>query len=100
MSSVTLPVTFKAIGAAAPGAPFELFTRTVDALRADELLVKVSYASVNPMDVSIHQLNWAQLPTPLVSLAHCTSRRTRLSCVLFCGPSLHDPHLSLVYLRR
>ena len=65
-SLVTLPLTFKAIGAAAPGAPFEPVSRTVNVLAADEVLVKVSYASINPMDVKIYQSNFAQLPLPMV----------------------------------
>ena len=66
LSLVTVPVTFKAVGCAAVGAPFEPVTRTVNVLQPDEVLVKVSYASINPMDVKIHQSNFAQLPMPMV----------------------------------
>ena len=67
MSLVTLPITFNAIGAAAPGAPLESLTRTVSALQADDALVKVSYSSINPLDVKILQYNFLQLPMPMVA---------------------------------
>ena len=65
-SLVTLPLTFRAIGAAVPGAPFEPVSRTINVLAPDEVLVKVSYASINPIDVKVYETNFAQLPLPMV----------------------------------
>ena len=66
LALVTVPVTFNAIGCAAPGAPLEPVSRTVNVLQPDEVLIRVSYASVNPMDVKVQQTNMFQLPLPMV----------------------------------
>ena len=68
MSRVSLPLTFHAVGSPTPGAPLELVSRTVQSLQADEVLVRVSYASINAMDAKIWSspVNLFQLPLPLV----------------------------------
>ena len=66
MSAVTLPITFAAVGSAAPGAPFAPVSRTISALQADEVLVRVSHASVNAMDGKVHAYNFPKLPLPMV----------------------------------
>lgn len=63
---ITLPVTFTAIGCTALAAPLERLTRTVNVLQADEVLIRVSYASINPTDWKIYQSNFVQLPLPMV----------------------------------
>jgi len=63
---VTVPVTFNAIGCAAPSAPFEAVTRTVNVVQPDEVLVRVSFSSINPMDLKIYHSNFARLPLPMV----------------------------------
>ena len=66
MSLVTLPVSFTAIGCPALGAPLEAVTRTVLSVQPDEVLVRVSHASTNPMDPKMQQTNMFQLPLPMV----------------------------------
>ena len=66
MSAFTLPITFRAVGCASTGAPFESIARSIDGLQADEVLVRVSYASINAMDGKVHQHNFPQLPLPFV----------------------------------
>lgn len=68
MSRVTLPLTFRAVGSTTIGAPFDHITRTIASLQPDELLARVSYASINAMDGKIHssKLNMFQLPLPVV----------------------------------
>ena len=68
MSRVTFPFTFQAIGNAAAGAPFEPITRTVASLQPDELLARVSYASINAMDAKVQNsaVNIFELPLPMV----------------------------------
>ena len=68
MSLVTLPLTFQAIGSPNPGDPFQPVTRTVASLQADEVLVRVSYASINALDAKVHgsKQNLFNAPLPLV----------------------------------
>ena len=65
-AAITFPISFQALGCATVGAPLEPFVRTVDGLQPDEVLVRVSYASINPMDSKVHATNMLQLPLPLV----------------------------------
>ena len=83
-SLVTLPLTFHAIGAAAPGAPFKPLTRTINTLAADEVLVRVSYAAINPMDAKIHQSNFVKLPLPMVTSKLTAHPARALHCVVAC----------------
>jgi len=68
MSTVTLPLTFRAVGQPTPGAPLEAVTRTVQSLQADEVLARVSYAAINAADGKAYNatVNFFQLPLPLV----------------------------------
>ena len=65
-SLVTFPLSFPALGCATVGAPLESITRTIERLQPDEVLVRVSYASINPMDAKVHATNMLQLPLPMV----------------------------------
>ena len=69
---VTVPLTFQAMGNPTVGAPFEPVTRTVNVLQPDEVLIKVSYASINAMDLKVQNYNWCQLPLPMVLGYDCT----------------------------
>ena len=68
MSRISLPLTFRAVGSSTPGAPFESISRTIQSLQPDELLARVSYASINAMDGKIHngKVNIFQVPLPMV----------------------------------
>ena len=47
------------------GAPIEKASATISSLAADELLVKVSYASINPLDEKLRLYNHQKRPYPL-----------------------------------
>jgi NADPH2:quinone reductase len=66
MSAITLPITFRAFGNTQVKTPLVPLDRTVSALQADELLVKVAFASVNPMDGKLQEDNIFNLPAPYV----------------------------------
>ena len=66
MSRVNLPISFNAIGSATVGAPLAPLTRTVQSLQPDEVLSRVSFASINPMDFKIQHSNLFNLPLPMV----------------------------------
>lgn len=66
LALVSLPLSFSALGNETVNAPFLPVSRTVNVLQADEVLVRVSYSSVNPMDGKIVQSNFCQLPLPMV----------------------------------
>ena len=68
MSSVTLPITFKAVGCQTPNGPFALINRTVQSLQPHELLVRESHCAVNQKDAKIHETNLAKLPMPMDSM--------------------------------
>ena len=66
MSAVSLPLTFRAVGSADVAAPLESVSRTIAAVQADELLVRVSFASINAMDAKVYRTNMPKLPLPMV----------------------------------
>ena len=68
MSRTTLPLTFRAVGSSAPGAPLEPLTRTIQSLQPDEVLARVSYAAFNALDGKVYQskANMFQLSLPIV----------------------------------
>ena len=68
MSRISLPLTFRAMGSPTLGAPLEPISRTVESLQPDELLARVSYASMNAMDGKMRNApaNMFQLPLPIV----------------------------------
>ena len=65
MSAVTLPLTFRAVGSDVSG-PLESLHRTIAAVQADEVLVRVSFASLNAMDAKVYRTNMPKLPLPMV----------------------------------
>ena len=69
MTSFELPVfPFKvhALGSEAAKDPIIDVHTTIPSLTPEQVLVKVSYASINPMDPKIHDYNFFNLPLPLV----------------------------------
>ena len=66
MSAASLPITFHALGSAEAKPPLTDLEKTITSLQADELLVKVAYASINPMDPKIQLHNFMRLPLPLI----------------------------------
>ena len=66
MASVALPLTFTALASSELNAPVTAVQKTVTSLAADEVLVRVSFSSFNPMDLKMQQFNFFQLPLPLV----------------------------------
>lgn len=65
-TEVDLPVTFNALVIAQPGTPVSLQQKTIASLGEDEVLVRVSYASINRMDPLLAQRNVFNLPVPYV----------------------------------
>jgi NADPH:quinone reductase-like Zn-dependent oxidoreductase len=61
-----LPVTFNALAIEQPGSPVSLQQRTIASLKADEVLIRVNYASINMMDPRLAQRNVFNLPSPYV----------------------------------
>ena len=66
MSAITFPFTYRALGNDDLAASLKFVTKTVDALRPGQLLVRVTQASVNYMDTGMQRMNFFQLPMPLV----------------------------------
>ena len=66
MSSVSLPLTYRALGNDDLTAPLTVVHRTVSELAADELLIRVTHASLNAMDPRLQRVNLFQLPLPIV----------------------------------
>ena len=65
-STVTLPITFRAIGNEDLAASLTFVHRTVTSLADDEALIRVAYASLNAMDPKLQRSNAIQLPMPVV----------------------------------
>jgi len=63
---MNLPLTFDALAIEGPGAPVRLQKRTVASLEKDEVLIRVSYASINKMDPLMARTNAFNLPSPYV----------------------------------
>jgi len=66
MASVNLPLTYTALASPELNTPAVAIQKTVTSLAADELLVRLSYASLNPMDSKLQQVNFWHFPLPLV----------------------------------
>ena len=66
MASVFLPLTFHTLGNAELKTPVADLEKTITSLQADDLLVKVAYASINPMDPKLQLYNFWHFPLPLV----------------------------------
>ena len=66
MAAITLPITFRAFRSPALQTPMVSLSRTVTSLQPDELLIAVSYASVNPSDGKMQQHNIFKAPLPLM----------------------------------
>ena len=66
MCAVSLPVTFTAVGVEQLNTPLTRVQHTIASLEPDELLIRVSYSSIQPMDPKTVQLNILGAPFPLV----------------------------------
>jgi len=66
MNQVNLPVTFNALTIEKPGAPVTLQQKTIGSLNNDEVLIRISYASINKMDPGLALTNGFNLPLPYV----------------------------------
>ena len=66
VKEVDLPVTFKALAIEQPGAPVSLQQKTLESLKEGEVLIRVSYASINSMDPRLALRNVFNLPAPYV----------------------------------
>ena len=64
MSAVSLPITFTALAVREVAAPLSAMQCTVSSLASDELLVRISYASLNAMDPVVQHSNLFQKPLP------------------------------------
>ena len=64
MSSVSLPITFTALVVKDVSAPLSAQSVTVSSLAADELLVRIAFASINAMDPKVQHSNLFQQPLP------------------------------------
>jgi len=65
-TEVSLPLTFDALVIPQPGAPVSLQQKTIASLADDEVLVRVSHASINRMDPLLAIRNGFNLPAPYV----------------------------------
>ena len=66
MSSGSLPITFRALGNATEKPPAGWIERTVSSLASDELLVRVAFASINPMDAKLQRNNYFGTSLPVL----------------------------------
>ena len=66
LQEVDLPVSFSALAIEQPGAPVSHKRKSIESLNDDEVLVRVSYASVNKMDPYLARMNVFNLPQPYV----------------------------------
>jgi NADPH:quinone reductase-like Zn-dependent oxidoreductase len=65
-AEATLPVTFDALVIEQAGKPVSLQQKTITSLGEDEMLIRVSYASINKMDPALALRNVFQLSQPYV----------------------------------
>ena len=63
---MNFPLSFNALAIKQAGAPVSLQQQRILSLNDDELLIQVSYASLNRMDASLARLNVFQFPLPYV----------------------------------
>ena len=66
MRTVSLPLTYRALGNEELTSPLVMLQRSITTLAADEVLIRITHASINAMDPSLQRLNFFQLPMPLV----------------------------------
>ena len=66
MAAVTFPLTYRALANEDLAASLVEVSKTLNGLAADQVLVRVSHASVNYMDSGLQRLNPFQLPMPMV----------------------------------
>ena len=64
--SVTLPLTYRALGNEDLAASLVEVHKTVDSLQPDQVLIRVTHSSINYMDPAMQRRNLFQLPMPLV----------------------------------
>ena len=65
-ASIAFPLTYHALGSADGKPPLVELQRAVDALQSDQLLIRVAYASVNPMDPKLQTHQFVPLTKPVV----------------------------------
>jgi NADPH:quinone reductase len=63
---VELPISFSALAIEQAGAPVSLKKKSIESLNDDEVLIRVSYASINKMDPGLARRNIFNLPEPYV----------------------------------
>jgi Alcohol dehydrogenase GroES-like domain len=63
---VELPISFSALAIEQAGAPVTLKKKSIESLNDDEVLIRVSYASINKMDPGLARRNIFNLPEPYV----------------------------------
>jgi NADPH:quinone reductase-like Zn-dependent oxidoreductase len=63
---VELPISFSALAIEQAGAPVSLKKKSIESLNDDEVLIRVSYASINKMDPALARRNIFNLPEPYV----------------------------------
>jgi NADPH:quinone reductase len=66
MSHISLPISFNALTIEQAGAPVSMQQKSITSLHDDEVLVRVSYASINRMDAGLARMNVFNLPLPYV----------------------------------
>jgi NADPH:quinone reductase-like Zn-dependent oxidoreductase len=66
MSSVSFPLTYRALGNEDLTASLLVVHKTIDSLGADEVLIRVTHSSINFMDPMLQRRNIFQLPLPMV----------------------------------
>ena len=66
MSDINLPISFNALSIEQAGAPVSIQQKSVASLTNDEVLIRVSYASINKMDPALARVNAFNLPLPYV----------------------------------
>ena len=66
MTAVSFPLSYKALANQDLAASLVLVKKTITSLAANELLIRVTHASVNFMDSAMQRINPFQLPMPMV----------------------------------
>ncbi|KAJ3126747.1 hypothetical protein HK100_010094 [Physocladia obscura] len=66
MTAITFPITFKVLACEEVAAPVTLIDWTIDSLATEEVLVRVSHASINASDPIIQKRNIFRLTPPYV----------------------------------
>jgi NADPH:quinone reductase-like Zn-dependent oxidoreductase len=66
MSDLNLPISFNTLAIEQAGAPVSIQQKSIASLNDDEVLIRVSYASINKMDPALARMNAFHLPQPYV----------------------------------